>query len=555
MALGPRGDVSIAGPGPVDHTLTLDLQSAARLITQRDRDGSGPARWVWWSAEVGEGLLRHGCRPARVLDLAQGHLLLAGGSDTSPERVWAAAMGLSVHDIPARARGDLFDLTDPALGDPRQVDGTPGETGLDPAGYLLPSLLSDECGDTSTWARLALRAADGQLRQLGQRPRARSTAFSESGAAVLCHELEREGLPIDRTILERLVEDAAGPRPRDPAHAMTIRAIRDRQVLDLIPPGRTVDLRHPEQVLAMLRTLGVRTDSTRKWDLQRHLQVHPVVPALLRWRADERIATTYGWSWMEHHVGQDDRLRGRWHPFDGGAGRMTAEAGLHNLPTALRPAVRAHEGYVFVRAYLGQVEPRVLAVVSGDPVLTAATGQDDLYSTVASQLGVSRDIAKVAVLSAMYGGAAGQAAAALRDLDRTYPVAMAALRAAQEIGERGGTVTTYGGRAIHIAPATDPMQARARGRFARNAVIQGAAAELFKAWALTVRHAVAPWGGRIVLCLHDELLVHVREEDAARTVDALDLALQDTARRWATDSGVRFVADIRTVRSWAEAKG
>ena len=140
MALGPRGDVSIAGPGPVDHTLTLDLQSAARLITQRDRDGSGPARWVWWSAEVAEGLLRHGCRPARVLDLAQGHLLLAGGSDTSPERVWAAAMGLSVHDIPARARGDLFDLTDPALGDPRQVDGTPGETGLDPAGYLLSIL-------------------------------------------------------------------------------------------------------------------------------------------------------------------------------------------------------------------------------------------------------------------------------------------------------------------------------------------------------------------------------------------------------------------------------
>jgi DNA polymerase I - 3''-5'' exonuclease and polymerase domains len=52
-------------------------------------------------------------------------------------------------------------------------------------------------------------------------------------------------------------------------------------------------------------------------------------------------------------------------------------------------------------------------------------------------------------------------------------------------------------------------RAAAYGRYARNAMIQGAAAELFKVWAVIVRARCAPLGARIVLCLHDELLVHV----------------------------------------------
>ena len=47
-------------------------------------------------------------------------------------------------------------------------------------------------------------------------------------------------------------------------------------------------------------------------------------------------------------------------------------------------------------------------------------------------------------------------------------------------------------------------------------MIQGAAAELFKVWAVTVRARCAPLGARIVLCLHDELLVHVPHEQARR---------------------------------------
>jgi DNA polymerase-1 len=94
----------------------------------------------------------------------------------------------------------------------------------------------------------------------------------------------------------------------------------------------------------------------------------------------------------------------------------------------------------------------------------------------------------------------------------------------------------------------------ARGRFARNAVIQGSAAELFKAWAATVRATTREFGAQIVLCLHDELLVHVPQEHAELTQQRVVQALADSARRWTGSTAVRFVADASVISRWSEAK-
>ncbi|MDP9395041.1 MAG: DNA polymerase, partial [Actinomycetota bacterium] len=275
-----------------------------------------------------------------------------------------------------------------------------------------------------------------------------------------------------------------------------------------------------------------------------HAATSPGVAALLAWRKAERVATTYGWGWLDRYVGPDGRLRGGWGAADGASGRMTAQAGLHNLPAELRPAVRAEPGHVLVRADLGQVEPRVLAAVSGDAGLLAAAREDDMYAPVAAQLRCDRATAKVAVLAAMYGQTSGTAGAALRDMDRAYPRAMAYLRAAEEAGRTGTPLRTYGGRLLRPSPG--------QGRFARNAVVQGAAAELFKAWAATVRAGLDGTGGRIVLCLHDELLLHVPSgsEEAARA--RLVSALDSTAAWWGAGSGVRLVAEVSSGESWAD---
>ncbi len=393
-------------------------------------------------------------------------------------------------------------------------------------------------------------------------PLAVLTAWSESAAALLAVELERTGLPLDRTVVEALLTQVLGPRPRDEAEAAQQAADRDAAVLRLFP-APAVDLRSPAQVSSLLVRAGFDLPDTRSWRLEPHAATSPAVAALLRWRKAERTATTYGWAWLDRTVGTDGRLRGSWRASDGASGRMTASAGLHNLPAELRPAVRAEPGHVLVRADLGQVEPRVLAVVSGDPGLARAAQEDDLYAPVAAALRCDRPTAKVAVLAAMYGQTSGTAGAALRDMDRAYPAAMAHLRAAEVAGVRGEDLRTYGGRLLRLSgsrPSAEPLGEHVAvpagaGRFARNAVVQGAAAELFKAWAATVRDGLVVLDGEVVLCLHDELLLHVPAPSADAAAALLTDALHATAAWWTGGAPVRFVADVRVADTWASAHG
>jgi len=413
------------------------------------------------------------------------------------------------------------------------------------------------------WAALAWRAADLQRARLLERPvRAISTAHAESAAEFLCAELTYRGLPLDVEEATRIIADAVGPRPADEADAERSREARDLAVLAHLGPGPRIDLRNPADVRAMLRRVGVDVPDTRAWRLEQHRDAHPVVGALLDWRKAERISTTYGYRWLDEHV-RGGRLRGEWTSSDGAAGRMTASAGLHNLPAEMRSAVAAEPGHVFVRADLGQIEPRVLAAVSGDRALIAATGEADLYQPVARRLRVDRSVAKVAVLGAMYGATTGESAHALRGLEREYPVAMSFLADAAAAGQRGDDVYTIGGRRVRMwvddSVEGDIDRARrvaaARGRFARNAVIQGAAAELFKVWAILVRARGAELGAEVVLCLHDELIVQVPETQGADAAALLVDSLAEAAHRWSPEPEVRFVADVSTVRRWSEAKG
>jgi DNA polymerase-1 len=450
-------------------------------------------------------------------------------------------------------------------------DGDSGEPDepVRPDGYLRPEWVAgswtNERGAAARWAALALRTRRLQHQRLtglvdtgavAGDPFA--TARAESTAELLCAELASDGLPVDVPVAEALIESLVGPRPRDDREADEFRRARDVVVLGHLPPGSGIDLRNPADVRSMLRRCGIDVPDTRAWRLEAMRDTHPVVDALLQWRKAERVATTFGHAWLATHVGADGRLRGEWSGSDGAAGRMTAGAGLHNLPAELRPIVVAEPGHVFVRADLGQIEPRVLAAVSGDPALRQATLDDDLYAPVAKRLDVERSVAKVAVLAAMYGQTSGTAGQALRGMERAYPVAMQYLRSAADAGEQGREIRTFGGRLIRMGDLPDEgdyrAMAAARGRYARNAMVLGAAAELFKVWAVTVRARSASLGARIVLCLHDELLVHVPEAHAVETAKVVDDCLAEAAHRWHPTSGVRFVADISTVTRWSDAK-
>ncbi len=523
-------------------------------------------RWAVWSGETAARLVSCGVRLATCWDIGAGHRLLFGGWRADPGFAWARLRGLAAESVPAAGPPDLFGLFGPSDLPGAVGDGGDSDDPVAPDGYLRPEWTgggwADSAGRLAAWAELARTVASLQqdrLAALAERPMAVPTARSESTAELLCSELCADGLPMDRSLAEGVLASIIGPRPRSETEAVGLRAARDQQVLRHAPPGVTADLRSPAQVRVLLGRIGVDVPDTRAWRLRELHDAHPLVAALLEWRKAERIATTYGYAWLDEALGPDGRLRGAWTGSDGAAGRMTASAGLHNMPAAMRPAVVAGDGHAFVRADLGQIEPRVLAAVTGDQALVLAARADDMYAPVAEQLRVDRPTAKVAVLGAMYGQTTGYGAQALRRLNAAYPVAMGYLDAADRAGQAGRDLRTYGGRLVQLAPADQqprsPSRAAAYGRYARNAMIQGAAAELFKMWAVTVRARCGHLGARIVLCLHDELLVHSPLQHAETVAGIVDDCLHEAARRWAPGCGVRFISDTAVVSCWSDAKG
>jgi DNA polymerase I len=566
VAIGDN-TIGMADNGRTWSVDSVDPMSVVRRVEDRIRP-----RWVWWSSETAATLTTGGVRVATCWDLAAVHRLLFGGWRADPAQLWAALHGLPQDSIPQMGQLDLLEVH----GD----DGIDPEDPVRPDGHLRPEWVADswQSGRTRTgqWAALALRACllqQDKLRALPAPNSVATTARSESVAELLCVELARDGLPIDVACAEETIARSVGIRPRSDADAATNRERRDAAVLAYAPDGVITDLRNPAHVKAMLAAAGIHVENTRAYRLEQFRTTHPLVDALLTWRKAERIATTYGYAWLDEHVGSDGRLRGQWTGCDGAAGRMTASAGLHNLPAEMRTAVVAEPGHVFVHADLGQIEPRVLAAVSGDPALAAATQDDDLYAPVAERLGVERGVAKIAVLAAMYGQTTGAAGETLRAMEIAYPVAMKFLADADRCGRSGVDVRTYGGRLVRMRADVGGFgAAAAQGRYARNAVIQGAAAELFKVWAVTLR-ARLPSESRIVLCLHDELLIHVPSEHGpsehgasehgpsehrgnhgSEVAALLERTLHEASRRWMPDSPVRYVTTARCVARWSDAK-
>jgi DNA polymerase I len=549
VAVAPGVGVAVAWQGghlavPVGQLAEVGVLSAV---------AQAQPRWTWWSArESAPWLIAAGLRPRACWDVGAVGRLLHGLRRDDPAAVWAAQRGLAE---PPVVRGEL-DLLDLAGEDGSAVRGD-GQLSRD----WLRGRWARDLAAAQQWASLALSVQQAQVAALaalqdpravtgtaGSPPLAVLNAYAESAAAVLAVELEHDGLPLASGVLESMLGDLVGARPSDETEQEASRAARDRRVLELFP-GEPVDLRNPLAVRALLVRVGIDVPDTRSWRLEPYAASSPAVAALLAWRKAERVATTYGYGWLDRSVA-GGRLRGAWAAADGGAGRMTAQAGLHNLPTELRAAVRAEPGMVFVRGDLGQVEPRVLAAVSGDGALARAASEQDMYAPVAARLDCDRPTAKVAVLAAMYGQTSGPAGQALKQMDHAYPTAMAYLRTAEAAGLDGRDQRTYGGR---LLPGLGGPGSPGHGRYVRNAVIQGAAAELFKAWAATVRSALAALDGQIVLCLHDELLLHVPADRAAAAGDLLVSALASTAAWWAAGSGVRFVVEVAVGATWADA--
>jgi DNA polymerase I len=508
---------------------------------------TGPARWLWPStAEIYPHLLRAGVRVARCHDLELIEALLLGqagqwGEPRSLAAVWARLTGAPVPpDPPPRAAAPPGDLQGALFEAP---PAPPAPLGVDPLQALIEGYADQQ-------ARLDATPDPARLRLL---------AAAESAGALIAAEMSHDGVPWRADVHDQLLIELLG-QP-SPMGGPPRRLAELSQAITDAFDGYRIHPDSPAEVLRAFRRQGISLPSTRAWVLRG--VDHPAVPLLLEYKELYRIWTAHGWAWRHQWV-RDGRFHPEWIPAGVVSGRWaTRGGGALQIPKVVRRAVRADPGWSLVVADAGQLEPRILAAVSGDQRMSRAAGAGDMYAALATEsFAGDRATAKVALLGAMYGQVGGQAAPALATLRNSYPIAFAYLEEAARTGEAGGLVRSWLGRtcpppsatSADLDPRTGPAAARARGRFTRNFVIQATAAEWALALLALLRTGLTGTGARLVFFQHDEVIVHVAVDRVAEVVAAIESAGERTRRLLFGDTPVRFPLGISVVDCYADAK-
>jgi DNA polymerase-1 len=333
------------------------------------------------------------------------------------------------------------------------------------------------------------------------------------------------------------------------------------------PESRQVNPDNPASVVKAFARAGIEVPSSRAHVLKE--VDHPAVAPLLRYKELARLWVAHGWSWLDSWVSG-----GRFRPeyVVGGvvSGRWATRGGAAlQLPKQLRTAVRADEGWSLVVADAAQLEPRVLAALAGDRRLADVSRGVDLYAGLAEEVfDGDRGHAKIAMLSAMYGGTSGGAGPLLAKLRKRFPQAVDYVEAAARMGEEGQVVRSRLGRtspppsekwrALMGNPDADERRSRqaARdwGRFTRNFVVQASAAD----WALTLlatlRQRLAGTEAQLVFFQHDEVMVHCPNAITEHTADAMRTAAATASRLVFGDTPVHFPLEAAIVDCYADAK-
>jgi DNA polymerase-1 len=558
-ALGPAedGGAEVAPLGP-DGLPAGPVRREADLV-EAVRGRPDVVRWVWRStADVYPRLLAAGVRVERCYDMEAAETLLLGHEGRLGEpRSAAAAL--------ARLRGG------PVPPDPPQRSAEPGSQSslFEPRPVRVP--LEDLLEVYADQRRRHDTTAHPERMHL------RTTA--ESAGMLVAAEMNRTGLPwradVHREVLHELLGEryAGGGEPR-----------RLAELTDEVSAafGRRVRPDLPADVIKAFAQAGIKVKSTRRWEIE--TIEHPAVKPLLEYKKLYRIWVAHGWSWLQDWV-RDGRFRPEYLPGGTVTGRwVTNGGGALQIPKVIRRAVVADPGWRLVVADADQMEPRVLAAISRDPGLMEVAGREsDLYQSVSDRaFAGDRAQAKLAVLGAVYGQTSGDGLKNLAALRRRFPRAVAYVDDAARAGEEGRLVRTWLGRTSPPAagssdaaseeagiPQDEPAEtladqgwvpgyassnSRARGRFARNFVVQGSAAD----WALlllaALRRTCGDLTAELVFFQHDEVIVHCPAEEADAVVAAIREAAELAGRLTFGETPVRFPFTTAVVECYADAK-
>ncbi len=520
-------------------------------------------RWIFDSVTDDYLPLRSaGIRLRRCHDISLTERILLGRAGRFGEPCRTAAVLARAAGLAAPPDPDPIDRSTAAAPQLGLFDVAPGREQNRPTPTELVRAYRDQTDRVAALATGPIVAAAGVTVAPGA---LRLLIAAESGSALVATEMTHHGLPWDAATHERILQEKLGPRPAPGSRPVRMAALAER-ISDAfgfpVNPDSALDLRHAFQ------RAGFDIESTRAWVL-REID-HPAVASVLAYKDLARLYTANGWNWLDQWV-SGGRLISEYLPGAVVSGRWaTRGGGGLQLPKSVRAAAVAQPGHVLVVADAAQLEPRVWAALSHDPGLAAAARGADMYAAIAARgFGGDRAHAKLAMLGGMYGQTSGEAARLMATMRTQFARAVDFVEGAARRGESGAVVQTVLGRVCPppseawrrlVGASSDDdgrarRAARDRGRFTRNFVIQGSAADWAAVWLTVLRLALQDMpAAELVLFQHDEIVVHAPVGEA-EAVGRLIVEAADSARDLVfPGSAVQIPVRPVTASNYAEAK-
>ena len=307
---------------------------------------------------------------------------------------------------------------------------------------------------------------------------------------------------------------------------------------------------------------------------------YPIVSEILEYRGLTKLKSTYA-DGLAAYIGENNRIHTTLNQTITATGRISStEPNLQNIPMRMelgrliRKVFVPRSGYVFTDADYSQIELRVLAHMSGDEQLIEAYRSDaDIHRITAAKVfhtpfeevtDLQRRNAKAVNFGIVYGISSfglsqdlsisrKEAAQYIEEYFKTYPKVKEFLdREVENAKENGYSVTMFGRRRpVPELKSSNFMQRSFGERVAMNAPIQGTAADIIKIAMIRVwkRLKEENLKSRLILQIHDELLVETAEDEMSLVADIMEKEMKNAA-----ELAVSLEIDLHTGKNWYEAK-
>lgn len=388
-------------------------------------------------------------------------------------------------------------------------------------------------------------------------------------------DMERVGVAVDRDALTAFGGLLSGQ----------IDALQT-QIYELA--GETFNINSTQQLGAILfEKLGLPSGKKTKTGYSTNADVleklknkHPIVQAVLDYRMLTKLNSTYAEGLLKV-IAKDGRIHTTFQNMVTATGRLSStEPNLQNIPVRtelggeFRKMFVPRPGWTLADADYSQIELRVLAHIAGDERMRAAfQSGEDVHRVTASQVfGVSPDEvtaemrrnAKAVNFGIVYGisefslaedigVSRKEAKAYIESYLEKYSGIRDYMRNIVEQARQDGYVTTLLGRRRYLPELTSKnYNLRSFGeRCAMNTPIQGTAADIIKLAMVKVAAALEREGlaARLVLQVHDELIVECPESEAEQVLELLEREMEQVV-----ELSVPLLAEAKRGQSWHDAK-